>query len=120
MPTTSQGSSSTGPEPRAMWRVTPRPTGVLLASPTVHRRFAPRKRDGTRCVRQPLPREDPTVRRSRSFRLLALLLGLLLFVAAACGDDDDDDTGGTTGGADTTSDEEVPEGGTLVLGAEQE
>ena len=59
------------------------------------------------------------MRRSRSFRLLALLLGLLFFVAAACGDDDDDDDGGA-GGSSTTSDEEVPEGGDLVLGAEQE
>lgn len=54
----------------------------------------------------------------RSYWLIALLLVLAL-VAAACGDDDDDESaGGTT---DTTvSDEEVPQGGELVFGAEQE
>jgi peptide/nickel transport system substrate-binding protein len=57
------------------------------------------------------------VRRQRgSRRLLAPILGFsLLTAAAACGDDDDD-------GADEepAADQEVPEGGTLVIGAEQE
>lgn len=54
----------------------------------------------------------------RSSWLIALLLVLAL-VAAACGDDDDDE--GAGGQTDTTvSQEEVPEGGTLVIGAEQE
>ena len=51
-------------------------------------------------------------RQRRGVKLLALVLGLSL-VAAACGDDDDE------GAADETE-EAVPQGGDLVLGAEQE
>lgn len=51
-------------------------------------------------------------RQRRSFKLLALILGFSL-LAAACGGDDDDDAG-------SDADEEVPAGGDLVLGAEQE
>jgi peptide/nickel transport system substrate-binding protein len=47
-------------------------------------------------------------------RLLAVLTVMVL-VAAACGDDDDGEGGGST-----TTAGEVPEGGTLVIGAEQE
>ena len=53
-------------------------------------------------------------RQRRGLQLLALILGLSL-VAAACGSDDD---GGEEGAEQ--ADSEVPEGGTLVLGAEQE
>ena len=52
-------------------------------------------------------------RQRRGLKLLALILGLTL-VAAACGGDDDDSA------ANEPSDEEVPEGGNLVIGAEQE
>jgi peptide/nickel transport system substrate-binding protein len=50
--------------------------------------------------------------------LLAMLVGFSL-IAAACGDDDDDGAGG---GTDTTQagGDEIPEGGDLVIGAEQE
>jgi peptide/nickel transport system substrate-binding protein len=45
----------------------------------------------------------------------------LLLVAAACGDDDDDASGGDDGTTDTTEAAGEPEdGGTLVIGAEQE
>ena len=54
-------------------------------------------------------------RQRRGLQLLALILGLSL-VAAGCGGDDDE---GEEGGAQETEGE-VPEGGTLVLGAEQE
>jgi peptide/nickel transport system substrate-binding protein len=53
-------------------------------------------------------------RQRRGLKLLALILGLSL-VAAACGDDDDDE-----GAAEPETEEEVPQGGDLVLGAEQE
>jgi peptide/nickel transport system substrate-binding protein len=51
--------------------------------------------------------------------LVALLL-VLAMVAAACGDDDDNsgNAGNTT--ETTAASEEVPQGGTLVIGAEQE
>ncbi|MGH9211648.1 MAG: ABC transporter substrate-binding protein [Acidimicrobiales bacterium] len=57
------------------------------------------------------------MRRQRgSRRLLALILGFsLLAAAAACGDDDDDDAA-----QEPSAEEEVPEGGDLVIGAEQE
>ena len=54
------------------------------------------------------------MRRSKPAWLLVLLLAVSL-IAAACGGDDDDD-----GATDTTVAEDVPEGGTLVIGAEQE
>jgi peptide/nickel transport system substrate-binding protein len=54
-------------------------------------------------------------RQRRSYRLLALILGFSL-IAAACGDDDDDDAAEEP----DTEEEEVPQGGDLVLGAEQE
>jgi peptide/nickel transport system substrate-binding protein len=59
------------------------------------------------------------VRRGSSalWRLLAVLLALTL-VAAACGDDDDDE--GAQPSETTAADEEVPTGGQLVIGAEQE
>jgi peptide/nickel transport system substrate-binding protein len=50
-------------------------------------------------------------------KVLALILGLSL-VAAACGGDDDEGDEGAE--AEDTEQSEVPEGGTLVLGAEQE
>jgi peptide/nickel transport system substrate-binding protein len=53
-------------------------------------------------------------RQRRSFRLLALILGVSL-LAAACGGDDDDDADGA---AEETGDEEAT-GGDLVLAAEQ-
>ena len=53
-------------------------------------------------------------RQRRGLQLLALIMGLSL-VATACGSDDD---GGDEG--DDAAESEVPEGGTLVLGAEQE
>lgn len=57
------------------------------------------------------------VRSRRLLSLLALLLGFAL-IAASCGSDDDDgDAGDEPGTEDET---EVPEGGDLVLGAEQE
>jgi peptide/nickel transport system substrate-binding protein len=60
--------------------------------------------------------------RAWHLRLLALL-SALVFILAACGGDDDDD--GTAEGDDTENptgddDGEVPEGGTLIIGAEQE
>ncbi|MGH9211376.1 MAG: ABC transporter substrate-binding protein [Acidimicrobiales bacterium] len=53
-------------------------------------------------------------RQRRSFKLLALILGFSL-LAAACGGDDDDDEAGQ----EPEAEEEVPEGGDLVIGAEQ-
>ena len=63
---------------------------------------------------------------SRSKKLLVLLFSLAL-IASACGGSDDD-AGGEDGGTDTTAAapnstvaaDDVPEGGTLVIGAEQE
>lgn len=52
-------------------------------------------------------------RQRNALRLLSLIVGLAL-VAAACGGDDDE------GAGTTTTAQEVPKGGTLVLGAEQE
>ena len=54
----------------------------------------------------------------RGTKLLALFLGLSL-VAAACGSDDKN-AGGTDGGDTTEPAADVPEGGDLVIGAEQE
>ncbi|MGQ0430927.1 MAG: ABC transporter substrate-binding protein [Microthrixaceae bacterium] len=54
----------------------------------------------------------------RGFKLLALFFGLSL-VAAACGSDDKKSEG-TDGSTDTTQAPEIPEGGDLVIGAEQE
>jgi peptide/nickel transport system substrate-binding protein len=54
----------------------------------------------------------------KGLKLLAVFLGLSL-IAAGCGDDDDEGGGGDTDGTDGTE-EEVPEGGDLVIGAEQE
>jgi peptide/nickel transport system substrate-binding protein len=52
--------------------------------------------------------------------LLAMLLGFSL-IAAACGSDDDDGAGGEdTDSEATDSSEDVPTGGDLVIGAEQE
>lgn len=53
-------------------------------------------------------------RQRRGLQLLALIMGLSL-VATACGSDDDEGDEGAD-----EADVEVPEGGTLVLGAEQE
>jgi peptide/nickel transport system substrate-binding protein len=55
--------------------------------------------------------------RSRSWRLCAVLV-LLTLVAAACGGDDDE--GDQAAQPETTVSQDVPAGGTLVLGAEQE
>ncbi len=51
-------------------------------------------------------------RQRRGIQLLALIMGLSL-IAVACGGDDDDNEG-------QAQQEEVPQGGTLVIGAEQE
>ena len=56
------------------------------------------------------------VRSRRLLSLLALLLGFTL-IAASCGSDDDSGSEGENG---TDEETEVPEGGDLVLGAEQE
>jgi len=56
--------------------------------------------------------------RALYLRLFALICALALVLAACGGDDDDDDTAGGTD--DTTADEDVPAGGELVVGAEQE
>jgi len=58
-------------------------------------------------------------RQRRSLRLLALIVGLSL-VAAACGGDDDDADDSSAGQASDDASEEVPEGGSLTLAAEQE
>ena len=53
-------------------------------------------------------------------RLFALLTAMVI-VFAACGGDDDDDSGSGGGGTEGTEETgEVPEGGELVIGAEQE
>jgi peptide/nickel transport system substrate-binding protein len=63
--------------------------------------------------------------RGALLRLFALLMSLTL-IAAACGGDDDDDDDATGGGDETTETTEgddageAVDGGTLVLGAEQE
>ena len=58
---------------------------------------------------------------SRSTKLLALLVGMTLF-AAACGSDKKDDSSSSTTDANaaTTAPVNVPTGGTLLIGAEQE
>jgi peptide/nickel transport system substrate-binding protein len=56
-------------------------------------------------------------RRPRSTWLVVLLL-VMAMVAAACGGDDDNESGST--GTTAAADESVPQGGTLVLGAEQQ
>lgn len=65
------------------------------------------------------------VRSRRLFSFLALLLGFAL-LASSCGGSEDDDGGdasGGTGGDDTettVAPDDIPEGGDLVIGAEQE
>jgi peptide/nickel transport system substrate-binding protein len=61
------------------------------------------------------------IRNRRLLALIAMLLGFSL-VAAACGSDDDSGGAGDTDSTSTDSsdDGDVPEGGDLVIGAEQE
>jgi len=60
------------------------------------------------------------LRTKRKFALqLIALLSVLAIVAVACGGDDDD-SGAAPGNGTTTTVGEVPTGGTLVVGAEQE
>ena len=56
---------------------------------------------------------------SRGTKLLALLLGFTLFVAA-CGSDKKKSSSKTTQNATTTAPKNIPSGGTLIVGAEQE
>ena len=58
------------------------------------------------------------IRNRRLLALIAMLLGFAL-LAAACGDDDSGSEGNTDSES-TDGDEEVPSGGDLVIGAEQE
>lgn len=58
--------------------------------------------------------------RSILARLFALLLALSLVAAACGGDDDDDDASGGTDTPSEVAEGEPEQGGTLVLGAEQE
>jgi peptide/nickel transport system substrate-binding protein len=59
-------------------------------------------------------------RQRRSFKLLALLIGLVL-IGAACGDDDDDGSAATTtGGTSETTAPSGNAGGTVTYAAEQE
>jgi peptide/nickel transport system substrate-binding protein len=51
---------------------------------------------------------------------LCALVSSLALIAAACGGDDDDSTGGTGGDTSSSTAGEVPTGGQLVIGAEQE
>ncbi len=57
------------------------------------------------------------MRTKRKWLRLLASVTVVALVAAACGGDDDDDSGGDTA---TTEAVDVPEGGTLVIGAEQE
>ncbi len=60
------------------------------------------------------------IRNRRLLALIAMLLGFSL-VAAACGSDDDDDAGEDPETTEATDGgEDIPEGGDLVIGAEQE
>lgn len=59
------------------------------------------------------------MRTKRKWLRLLAAVTVVALVAAACGGDDDDDSGGK-GDTTTTEAVDVPEGGTLVIGAEQE
>jgi peptide/nickel transport system substrate-binding protein len=58
--------------------------------------------------------------RKRTLRFVAGALTLALVAAACGGDDDDPETSGSDGETTTTEAVEVPEGGELVIGAEQQ
>src|SRR5262245_16663648 len=58
--------------------------------------------------------------RALYLRLFALLCAMALVLAACGGDDDDDDTSGTDNTTAGNDGGDVPTGGELVIGAEQE
>jgi peptide/nickel transport system substrate-binding protein len=61
------------------------------------------------------------LRTKRKFALqLLALLSAVAIVGVACGGDDDDSTGASGGNTSSSAATEVPTGGTLVVGAEQE